>query len=231
MAKVTKKQKALAGKVDRTKLYDLKEAVTLLKGCAKAKFDETVDVAMNLGVDVRHADQMVRGTVAMPHGTGKTLRVAVFAKGDAATEAEKAGADVVGADDLADKILKGFMDFDRVVATPDCMAIVGKLGKVLGPKGLMPNPKLGTVTPKPGKAVKDIKAGMVEFRADKFGIVHALVGKSSFSESQLEENIRAFADAIKAAKPTGAKGIYMQRMAISSTMGPGIKIDIPTALS
>lgn len=226
MAKVTKKQKALAGQVDRNKLYDVTAAAKVLKECAKAKFDESVEVAINLGVDPRHADQQVRGTVSLPHGTGKTVRLAVFAKNEAADEAKKAGADVVGADDLVEKVLKGFLEFDRVVATPDCMPLVGKLGKVLGPKGLMPNPKLGTVTPKPGAIVKDIKSGMLEFRVDKFGIVHSLVGKASFSEKQIAENIGAFISAIRAAKPTGAKGVYMKRATASTTQGPGVRLDM-----
>jgi large subunit ribosomal protein L1 len=226
MAQMTKKRQAVMAKVDRTKLYPLTEAVQTLKECATAKFDEAVDVAVNLGVDPRHADQLVRGTVALPHGTGKKLRVAVFAKGEAAEEAKKAGAEVVGADDLADKVLKGFMEFDRVVATPECMPVVGKLGKVLGPKGLMPNPKLGSVTKDVAKAVKDIKAGLVEFRVEKNGIVHAMVGRASFDATKVEANIRAFMAAINAAKPTGAKGQYIKGMAISSTMGPGFKIDL-----
>ncbi|MBI1364317.1 MAG: 50S ribosomal protein L1 [Proteobacteria bacterium] len=230
MAKVTKKRQVVMAKVDRTKLYPLTEAVQVLKECATAKFDEAVDVAVNLGVDPRHADQLVRGTVALPHGTGKKLRVAVFAKGDAAEAAKKAGAEVVGADDLAEKVLKGFMDFDRVVSTPDCMPVVGKLGKVLGPKGLMPNPKLGSVTPDVAKAVKEIKAGLVEFRVEKNGIVHAMVGRASFDATKMEDNIRAFMAAINAAKPSGAKGQYIKAMAISSTMGPGFKID-PSSLS
>lgn len=226
MAKLSKKRKIWADKIDREKLYSLTEAVGMIRTYATAKFDESIEVALNLDVDTRHADQQVRGMVALPHGTGRTMRVAVFAKGDAAIEAEKAGADVVGADDLAEKVQKGFMDFDAVVATPDCMAIVGRLGKVLGPKGLMPNPKLGTVTPKPGKVVKDLKSGMVEYRADKFGIVNSLVGKASFKEEQLLENIRSFVEAVRSAKPSGAKGTYMMKMAVSSTMGPGIKVDL-----
>lgn len=227
MAKLTKNQKATANKVDRNKLYTVEEAVKLLGECATAKFDESVEIAMNLGVDPRHADQMVRGTVALPNGTGKTVRVAVFAKGDAAEAAEKAGADIVGAEDLADKIMKtGEIDFDRVVAAPDCMAIVGKLGKILGPKGLMPNPKVGTVTPKPEKAVAEIKKGMVEFKVDKTAIVHCMIGKVSFGEEKVAENVTAFVEAIKAAKPSGAKGVYMKRATVSSTMGPGIKLDL-----
>ncbi len=226
MAKMTKRRQDVMSKVDRTKLYTLTDAVATLKECATTKFDEAVDVALNLGVDPRHADQLVRGAVALPHGTGRTLRVAVFAKGDAVEEAKKAGADVIGAEDLADKINKGFLEFDRVVATPECMPIVGQLGKVLGPKGMMPNPKLGSVTKDVAQAVKAIKAGQVEFRVEKNGIVHAMVGRSSFSATQVEANIRTFLDAIQAAKPTGAKGQYIRGMAISSTMGPGIKIDL-----
>ncbi|MFZ2619530.1 MAG: 50S ribosomal protein L1, partial [Alphaproteobacteria bacterium] len=180
----------------------------------------------NLGVDPKHADQMVRGVVALPHGTGKTVRVAVFAKGAAAEAATKAGADVVGADDLVEKIMKGFLAFDRVVAAPDCMPLVGKLGKILGPKGLMPNPKLGTVTPNVADAVKKVKSGMIEFKVEKTGIIHAGVGKKSFSAQQIQENVAALVEAVKVAKPTGAKGVYMQRMAISATMSPGIKVDI-----
>lgn len=211
---------------DKNQLVPMSEAVKLLKSADTAKFDETVDVAMNLGVDPKHADQMVRGTVALPHGTGKTVRVAVFAKGEAAEAAQKAGADVVGADDLVEKVQKGFLDFDRVIAAPDCMPLVGQIGKILGPKGLMPNPKLGTVTPNVGKAVADVKSGMIEFRVEKNGIVHAGVGKKSFDEKKLTENIQAFVEAIKAAKPSGSKGVYLRRMTISSTMGAGIKIDL-----
>jgi large subunit ribosomal protein L1 len=229
MAKMTKTRKVIAPMVDRNKFYSVDEAVKMVKATAKAKFDESVDVAMQLGVDTRHADQMVRAMVALPNGTGKTARVAVFAKGDAADAALKAGADHVGADDLAEKILKGFMDFDNVVAAPDCMTIVGKLGKVLGPKGLMPNPKLGTVTKDVAKAVKDIKAGMVEFRADKAGAVHAMIGKASFTEQKLAQNLRAFIDAVKAQKPAAVKGVYMQKLSISSTMGVGVKVDLASA--
>ena len=211
--------------LDRTKAYPLAEAVKLLKDCANTKFDESVDVAINLGVDPKLADQQIRGTVAMPHGNGKKLRVVVFAKGDAAVAAEKAGADLVGAEELADKIKKGWLAFDRVVATPDCMAIVGQLGQILGPKGLMPNPKLGTVTPNAAKAVQDIKAGMTEYRVEKAGIVQAQVAKASFAPKQLEDNIAALVSAVKAAKPSSVKGVYMQKVTISTTMGPGIKVD------
>ena len=229
MSKLTKRQKVYADKIDRMKLYTLEEAVSTLLSLDGAKFDESVEVSMNLGVDPRHADQLVRGSIVLPHGTGKTLRVAVFAKGDAAKEAEKAGADVVGAEELATKIKGGFLEFDRVVAAPDCMPIVGQLGKILGPKGMMPNPKLGTVTPNVAKAIKDIKAGMIEFRCEKNGIVHAPVGKKSFGQDKLLENIRSFVEKVKADKPSGAKGQYVQRVAVTSTMGPGLKVDI-TAL-
>jgi large subunit ribosomal protein L1 len=225
MAKLTKKQKAQAGSVDREKLYTADEALALVKKNATAKFDETVEVALNLGVDPRHADQMVRGVVNLPKGTGKAVRVAVFAKGAKAEEATKAGADVVGAEDLMETIQGGQIDFDRVIATPDMMGIVGRLGKVLGPKGLMPNPKLGTVTMDVTKAVTDAKSGQVEFRVEKAGIIHAGIGKASFSEGDLKENFAAFMDAIIKAKPSGAKGKYVKKIAISSTMGPGVKID------
>ena len=225
MAKLTKKQKAQAGSVDREKFYTPDEALALVKKNATAKFDETVEVALNLGVDPRHADQMVRGVVNLPKGTGKAVRVAVFAKGAKAEEATKAGADVVGAEDLMETIQGGQIDFDRVIATPDMMGVVGRLGKVLGPKGLMPNPKLGTVTMDVTKAVTDAKSGQVEFRVEKAGIIHAGIGKASFSEGDLKENFAAFMDAIIKAKPTGAKGKYVKKIAISSTMGPGVKID------
>jgi large subunit ribosomal protein L1 len=205
--------------------------VKILKDHAKAKFDETVEVAMNLGVDPKHADQMVRGVVALPHGTGKTMRVAVFAKGDKAKEAQDAGADLVGAEDLAEKINGGEMGFDRVIATPDMMGVVGRLGKVLGPRGLMPNPKLGTVTADVKNAVKNAKAGEVQFRVEKAGIVHAGIGKASFSAEALQENVKAFVDAIMKAKPTGAKGTYIKKISLSSTMGPGIKINPSDALT
>ena len=211
--------------VERTKLYPLGEAVKLVKERAKAKFDETVEIAMNLGVDPRHADQMVRGVVSLPNGTGRTLRVAVFARGAKAEEAKKAGADVVGAEDLVAEVQGGSINFDRCIATPDMMPLVGRLGKVLGPRGLMPNPRVGTVTPDVAAAVRAAKGGAVEFRVEKAGIVHGGVGKASFAADKLAENIRAFADAVAKAKPTGAKGHYIQRIAISSTMGPGVKID------
>lgn len=226
MAKQGKRLRKIYEGLDRAKLYDLESAIKAVKDNAKAKFDETVEVSMNLNVDVRHADQQVRGMVSLPHGTGKTLRVAVFARGDKADEAKAAGADIVGAEDLMEKIQGGFLDFDRCIATPDMMAIVGRLGKVLGPRNLMPNPKLGTVTANVTEAVQAAKGGEVQFRAEKAGIVHAGVGKASFSEQQLVENVRAFVAAIQAAKPSGAKGTYIKRVAVSSTMGPGLKLDI-----
>ncbi|MEZ5924393.1 MAG: 50S ribosomal protein L1 [Hyphomicrobiaceae bacterium] len=225
MAKNGKRYKAVTEGLDREKLYPIEEAVKLIKSKAKAKFDETVEIAMNLGVDPKHADQMVRGVCNLPNGTGRTLRVAVFAKGDKAEEARKAGADVVGAEDLVDTVAKGTIDFDRCIATPDMMGLVGRLGKVLGPRGLMPNPRVGTVTMNVTQAVKDAKGGAVEFRVEKAGIVQAGVGKSSFTESALVENIKAFADAVIKAKPAGAKGTYVKRVAISSTMGPGVKVE------
>lgn len=226
MAKLAKRKQAMNGMVDRLKDYSLSEAVDVLMGCPSAKFDESVEVSLNLNVDPRHADQIVRGTVNLPHGTGRTVRVAVFAKGEAAAAAEKAGAEVVGADDLAKKVKDGFLEFDRVVAAPDCMPIVGQLGKILGPKGLMPNPKLGTVTPNVAKAVEDIKAGQVEFRCEKNGIVQAPVGKKSFGADKVKENILSLVEKVKADKPSGAKGQYMLRMTITSTMGPGIHVDL-----
>ena len=224
--KLTKKQQEQYKKVDNEEIYSVDQAIKLLKDVASAKFDETVEVAMNLGVDPRHSDQMVRGVVAMPNGTGKTLKVAVFAKGDKAEEAEAAGADKVGAEDLMEDMQNGNLDYDRVIATPDMMGVVGRLGKVLGPKGLMPNPKLGTVTPNPGEAVKAAKAGEVQYRAEKNGIVHAGIGKASFEEAKLRENFDAFVGAIIKAKPSGAKGRYVQKVAITSTMGPGLKLDL-----
>jgi large subunit ribosomal protein L1 len=211
--------------IDREKLYALDEAVKLVKDRAKAKFDETVEIAMNLGVDPRHADQMVRGVVSLPNGTGRTVRVAVFARGAKADEARAAGADVVGAEDLVERVNSGNIDFDRCIATPDLMPLVGRLGKVLGPRGMMPNPKVGTVTMDVTAAVKASKGGAVEFRVEKAGIVHAGVGKASFPADKLVENIRAFADAVQKAKPQGAKGQFINRIAISSTMGPGVKIE------
>jgi large subunit ribosomal protein L1 len=214
--------------VERTKLYPLGDAVKLVKERAKAKFDETVEIAMNLGVDPRHADQMVRGVVSLPNGTGRTLRVAVFARGAKAEEAKKAGADVVGAEDLVTEVQAGNINFDRCIATPDMMPLVGRLGKVLGPRGLMPNPKVGTVTMDVANAVKDAKGGAVEFRVEKAGIIQAGVGKASFAEPQLVENIKAFADAVQKARPAGAKGTFIQRVAVSSSMGPGVKVDPAT---
>ena len=226
MAKQSKRLKAMAESVDREKHYALDEAVKLVKQNAKAKFDETIEVALNLGVDPRHADQMVRGTVNLPHGTGKSLRVAVFAKGDKAEEAKAAGADVVGADDLAQAIQGGEINFDRCIATPDMMPVVGRLGRVLGPRGLMPNPKLGTVTPNVTEAVEAAKGGQVQFRVEKAGIIHAGVGKASFDEAKLAENVKALIDAVAKAKPSGAKGTYMKRVAVSSTMGMGVRLDV-----
>lgn len=224
-----KRLKAAYADIDRAKFYPLAEAVKVIKERATAKFDETIEIAMNLGVDPRHADQMVRGVVELPHGTGKTIRVAVFAKADKAEEARKAGADVVGAEELAEQIQGGFSDFDRVIATPDMMGVVGKLGKVLGPRGLMPNPKLGTVTANVTEAIRAAKAGQVQFRVEKAGIIHAGIGKASFAEEKLVDNVRAFLDAISKAKPTGAKGTYMKKVSLSSTMGPGLKLDVSTA--
>ena len=225
MAKLSKRQKALAAAVDTTRLYGVDEAIRTLKDNATAKFDETIEVALNLGVDPRHADQMVRGVVTLPAGTGKDVRVAVFARGGKAEEATAAGADVVGAEDLMETIQSGTIDFDRVIATPDMMGIVGRLGKVLGPKGLMPNPKLGTVTMNVAEAVKAAKGGQVEFRVEKAGIIHSGIGKASFSNEDLRRNFDAFVDAIVRAKPTGAKGKYVKKVAITSTMGPGIRVD------
>ncbi len=223
--KITKKHKALEGKVDATKLYDVDAAIGLVKSLTSTKFDETVEVALNLGVDPRHADQMVRGVVNLPKGTGKDVRVAVFARGAKADEATAAGAEVVGAEDLMESIQGGTIDFDRVIATPDMMGLVGRLGKVLGPKGLMPNPKLGTVTMNVTQAVTDAKSGQVEFRVEKAGIIHAGIGKASFPEGDLRANFDAFLDAIVKAKPAGAKGKFVKKVSLSSTMGPGIKID------
>jgi large subunit ribosomal protein L1 len=217
--------------VDSRKLYNLSEAVKMVKARASAKFDETVELALNLNVDPRHADQMVRGVVTLPNGTGKTVRVAVFAKGDKAEAAKKAGADIVGAEDLAEAVLKGEMNFDRVIATPDMMAVVGRLGKVLGPRGLMPNPKLGTVTPDVAAAVKAAKGGQVEFRVEKAGIIQAGVGKVSFGEEAIVANIRALVDAVNKAKPSGVKGTYMKKLALSSTMGPGVRVDLASLAS
>ena len=228
MTHIGKRTAEISKGIDRKKLYALGDAVKMVKDRAKAKFDETVEVAMNLGVDPRHADQMVRGVVNLPNGTGKTVRVAVFAKDAKAEEAKKAGADVVGADDLVAQVQAGNINFDRVIATPDMMPLVGRLGKILGPRNLMPNPKVGTVTPDVAGAVKAAKGGAVEFRVEKAGIIHAGVGKASFSEQALLENIKAFTDAVQKAKPTGAKGTYVKRVAVSSTMGPGVHVDPST---
>jgi large subunit ribosomal protein L1 len=225
MAK-NKRLKAAGAAVDRTKSYPLADAIKLIKSVSKAKFDETIEMSMNLGIDPRHADQMVRGLTSLPNGTGKNVRIGVFARGPKAEEALSAGADVVGAEDLAEKIQAGEIAFDRCIATPDMMGIVGRLGKILGPRGLMPNPRLGTVTMDVRGAVTAAKAGQVEFRAEKAGIIHAGIGKVSFEEDKLLENARALADAVQRAKPTGAKGTYVQKVSISSTMGPGVRVDV-----
>jgi large subunit ribosomal protein L1 len=226
-----KRYKTAISTVDRDKTYALDEAVKVVKANAKAKFDETIEVAMNLGIDPRHADQAVRGMVELPNGTGKSVRVAVFARGPKAEEAKAAGADLVGAEDLAEKINAGEMNFERCIATPDMMGVVGRLGKVLGPRGLMPNPKLGTVTMDVAAAVKSATAGSDEFRAEKSGIVHAGVGKASFSEQAITENVKALVGAINRAKPSGAKGTFIKKVSLSSTMGPGVKLDPATALT
>jgi large subunit ribosomal protein L1 len=229
MAKLGKRTRAAREAFVGKSNLSVEDAVALVKGNAKAKFDETIEIAVNLGVDPRHADQMVRGVVGLPNGTGKTVRVAVFARGPKAEEAEAAGADVVGAEDLMEIVQGGKIDFDRCIATPDMMPIVGRLGKVLGPRNLMPNPKVGTVTMDVGDAVKNAKGGEVQFKVEKAGVVHAGVGKVSFDEAKLVENIRAFVDAVQKAKPAGAKGSYMKKIALSSTMGPGVSIDIDSA--
>jgi large subunit ribosomal protein L1 len=228
MAKQGKRLRALRAKIDPEKAYPLDAAISLLKESATARFDESIEVALNLGVDPRHADQMVRGTADLPHGTGKSVRIAVFAKGDKAEEARAAGADLVGAEDLAQAIQNGELNFDRCIATPDMMPVVGRLGRILGPRGLMPNPKLGTVTANVAQAVQAAKAGQVQFRVEKAGLVHAGVGKASFAPDLLRENVRAFVDAVNRAKPSGAKGTYLKRAALSSTMGPGIRVDVAT---
>jgi len=225
MAKPGKRLRSARESIDRDRFYELPEAVKLIKSRATAKFDETIEIAVNLNVDPRKADQNVRGTLMLPNGTGKTLRVAVFARGDRAAEAQAAGADIVGAEDLAEKVQAGQLDFDRCIATPDMMALVGRLGKILGPRGLMPNPKLGTVTANVAEAVRAAKGGQVEYRAEKAGIVHAGVGKASFSEEALLENVRAFVGAISRAKPSGVKGTYIKKVSLSSTMGPGLKVE------
>ena len=226
MAKQGKRLKAIYAGFDRDAVVPLVQAIGLAKANAKAKFDETIEISMNLGIDPRHADQMVRGVVGLPNGTGKTVRVGVFARGPKADEALAAGADVVGADDLAAAVQEGKIEFDRCIATPDMMALVGRLGKILGPRGLMPNPRLGTVTMDVRGAVTAAKAGQVEFRAEKAGIVHAGIGKASFDEEKLLENARAFVDAIQRARPAGAKGTYVKKVAVASTMGPGVKVDV-----
>ena len=231
MAKLTKKQKAQEGTVDRNRFYPVDEALSIVKKNATSKFDETVEIALNLGVDPRHADQMVRGVVNLPKGSGKTVRVAVFAKGAKAEEATKAGADVVGAEDLMETIQGGQIDFDRVIATPDMMGVVGRLGKVLGPKGLMPNPKLGTVTMDVAKAVNDAKSGQVEFRVEKAGIVHARIGKASFGGDKLRENAKTMIDTLLRLKPASAKGTYMKSVTLSTTMGPGLRVDTAPLVS
>jgi large subunit ribosomal protein L1 len=231
MATLAKRMAAAVEKIDRKKAYSVSEAVKLVKENATAKFDETIEVAVNLGVDPRHADQMVRGVCALPSGTGRSVRVAVFAKDAKADEAKAAGAEVVGADDLMAKVQAGEIDFDKVIATPDMMPVVGRLGKILGPRGMMPNPKVGTVTNDVAEAVKNAKGGAVEFRVEKAGVVHAGIGKASFSQDALEANVRAFLDAVAKAKPSGAKGAYVKKIALSSTMGPGVKIDFADAMA
>ena len=225
MAKPGKRTRAILEAIDKEKTYTVSEAVALVKSNAKAKFDETVEIAVNLGVDPKYADQMVRGVVSLPAGTGKDVRVAVFAKDAKAEEAKEAGADIVGAEDLMEQIQGGFMDFDRVIASPDMMAIVGRLGKVLGPRGLMPNPKVGTVTPNVAQAVKEAKAGSVEFRVEKAGLIHAGIGKASFGEDAIEQNVQAFLQALVKARPSGAKGQFVRKISLSSTMGAGVMID------
>ncbi len=226
MAKLGKRTVAARKNIDRNKVYDLAGGVKLVKQNAKAKFDETIELSMNLGVDPRHSDQMVRGVCELPNGTGRSVRVAVFARGDKAEEARKAGADVVGAEELAEEVQKGNIDFDRCIATPDMMPVVGRLGKVLGPRGMMPNPKVGTVTPDVAKAVKSSKGGAVEFRVEKAGIIHVGIGKASFGAEKLEENIRALTGAVLRAKPSGAKGTFVKKISLSSTMGPGMQLDL-----
>jgi large subunit ribosomal protein L1 len=229
MANGKRLRKAYEG-IDRDAFYAVSDAVKIIKNNATAKFDETIEISLNLGIDPRHADQNVRGVVQLPHGTGKSLRVAVFAKGDKVKIAQDAGADVVGAEDLAEKVNAGQIDFDRVIATPDMMALVGRLGKVLGPRGLMPNPKLGTVTNDVAEAVKATKGGQVEFRAEKSGLIHAGIGKASFSEAAIADNVKAFVGAINRAKPTGAKGTFLKKVSLSSTMGPGVKLDVASVV-
>ena len=229
MAKLGKRTRAAREAFSGKDNVQLSEAVSLIKSNANAKFDETIEIAMNLGVDPRHADQMVRGSVTLPNGTGKTVRVAVFARGDKAEEAKKAGADIVGAEDLMETVQSGKIEFDRCIATPDMMPIVGRLGKILGPRNLMPNPKIGTVTMDVTDAINAAKGGQVQFRVEKAGVIHAGIGKASFDEAKLEENIRAFVDAVSKAKPAGAKGTYLKKVALSSTMGPGVSVDVASA--
>ncbi len=231
MAKLGKRTVTARKNIDRNKVYDLESAVKILKTNAKAKFDETIELALNLGVDPRHSDQMVRGVCELPNGTGRTVRVGVFARGDKAEEARKAGADVVGAEELAEEVQKGNIDFDRCIATPDMMPLVGRLGKVLGPRGMMPNPKVGTVTPDIAKAVAASKGGAVEFRVEKAGLIHVGVGKASFSAEKIAQNIRALTHAVLKAKPTGAKGTYVKKISLSSTMGPGMQLDLGSIVS
>ncbi len=231
MAKLTKKQKALQGKIDRNKAYAVAQALTLAKETATAKFDESIDVAVNLGIDARKSDQLVRGSVVLPAGTGKSVRVAVFAQGDKAEAAKAAGADVVGFDDLAEQVKGGNLNFDVVIATPVAMRVVGALGQILGPRGLMPNPKVGTVTMDVATAVKNAKAGQVQYRTDKGGIIHATIGRASFPVEKLEENLKALIDALNKAKPASSKGQYLRKVAVSSTMGPGVRVDQATLVA
>jgi large subunit ribosomal protein L1 len=231
MAKLGKRLTKAHENLDPDTAYELDTAVKMVKERATAKFDETIELSMNLGVDPRHADQMVRGMISLPKGTGKSVRVAVFAKGDKLDEATSAGADLVGGDDLAEQVQKGVIDFDRCIATPDMMAVVGKLGKILGPRGMMPNPKLGTVTQDVGEAVRAAKGGQVEFKVEKAGVIHAGIGKASFSEQDLAENVSALIDAVNKAKPSGVKGIYIKKVSLSSTMGPGVKLDVSSVIS
>ena len=230
MARKGKRLRQAYEGIDRQVHYDLPDAVKLIKEKSNGKFDETVELAVNLGVDPRHADQMVRGVVSLPNGTGKQVRIAVFAKGDKAQQAEEAGADIVGAEDLAERVTQGDIAFDRCIATPDMMAVVGRLGRILGPRGLMPNPKLGTVTNDVAEAIRAAKGGQIAFRVEKAGIVHAGVGKVSFTEDALAENVRAFVDALNRAKPSGAKGTYLKRVSLSSSMGPGLKVSVPSVV-
>jgi large subunit ribosomal protein L1 len=228
MARISKRAKAIRARVDRQKLYGLDEAITLVKDCAKAKFDESIDVAVQLGVDPKKSDQVVRGSVVMPAGTGKSVRVAVFTQGPKADEARAAGADIVGMEDLAERIRGGNLDFDVVVASPDAMRVVGALGQILGPRGLMPNPKVGTVTPNVAEAVRNAKAGQVQYRTDKGGIIHATIGRASFQPDALTTNLRALVEALQRAKPASSKGVYLRKVALSSTMGVGVRVDSAT---